>query len=199
MVREALAALISGNDIDVVAQCGNGLQVIDLVRQHSPEVVLLDITMPGLNGLDICREITRRFPDTAVLILTMHDDQQLIARALEHGASGYMLKEAAAGQLIVALHTVARGELYLGPGIPRTVLQHIGKGDHDPYETLTARERQVLQLIAEGKTNRQVADALHLSFKTVDTHRSHLMRKLDLHDQTSLVKFALRRGIIPLK
>jgi DNA-binding NarL/FixJ family response regulator len=199
MVREGLAALVSSDpSIHVVGQCGDGLKVVEQVRQLKPNVVLLDITMPGLNGLDICRELSKKARGSAVLVLTMHDDEQFIVRALENGASGYLLKEAVAGQLTEAVHAVARGELYLGPGIPRGVLQRIAQREKDPYDRLTTRERQVLQLIAEGKTNREIADQLELSVKTVDTHRSHLMRKLNLHDQTTLVKYALRKGIVTL-
>ncbi len=199
MVREGLAALAAQDPgICVVGQCGDGLEVVEQVRQKQPNVVVLDITMPGLNGLDICRELTRKLQGVAVLILTMHDDEEFIASALENGASGYLLKEAAAEQLAEAIHRVARGELYLGPGMPKNVLQRVGRDEGDPYKTLTTRERQVLQLIAEGKTNRQVAEDLSLAVKTVDTHRTRLMRKLNIHDQTSLVKFALRKGIVPL-
>ena len=181
-----------------MGQSGDGLQVARQVVDLRPDVAVIDISMPGLNGLDVCREVTRKLEDTAVLILTMHDDEQFIATALDYGASGYLMKEAAAEQFAEAIRTVARGELYLGPGVPRNVLNRLGKNDGDPYETLTTRERQVLQLIAEGKTNRQVAEELKVAVKTVDTHRTRLMRKLNIHDQTSLVKYALRKGIIPL-
>jgi len=197
MVRESLAALVAGDsNIEVVGQCGDGLKVLDEVRRTQPDVVVLDITVPGLNGLDICRELSRRFDGVSVLILTMHDDEQFIARALEYGASGYLLKEAAADRLARAIRAVAHGELYLGPGIPKSVLQRLGHDSGDPYERLTTRERQVLQLIAEGKTNRQVAEQLGVATKTIDSHRSHLMRKLNIHDQTSLVKYAIRKGIV---
>lgn len=200
MVREGLAA-VAGRDprIHVVGQCGDGLKVLDAVAQAQPDVVVLDIAMPGLNGLDICRELSRKAKKIAVLILTMHDDEQFIARSLEYGASGYLLKESAADQLAEAIKAVARGELFLGPGIPRTVLQHIGHVSDDSYENLTTRERQVLQLIAEGRTNRQISLELSLAVKTIDTHRARLMRKLGIHDQTTLVKYALRKGIVPLK
>lgn len=199
MVREGLAALVGKNpNMQVVGQCGDGLSAIEAVSAVKPKVVLLDITMPGLNGLDICRELSRKVEGMAILMLTMHDDEQFIAKSLENGASGYLLKEAAAGQLTDAIETVARGEVFLGPGIPSRVIHQIGKRESDPYETLTARERQVLQQIAEGKTNRQVAEQLQVAIKTVDTHRSRLMRKLNIHDQTSLVKFALRKGVVSL-
>jgi len=197
MVREGLAALISREpDIEIVGQDGHGLTVVKAVLECKPDVVVLDIMMPGINGLDICRELTRKAEGMYILILTMYSDEQFIVRALEYGASGYLLKEAAGDQLATAVRAVAKGELYLGPRIPKHVLECMGRGESDPYERLTTRERQVLQLIAEGKTNRQVAEELKLAVKTVDTHRAHLMRKLNIHDQTSLVKFAIRRGIV---
>lgn len=198
MVREGLAALVSKEpDFRVVGQCGEGLEVLRQILQVSPDVVVLDIMMPGLNGLDICRELTKKTKRVSVLILSMYEDEQFIARALEYGASGYLLKESAAQQLADAIRAVSRGELFLGPGIPRTVLDHMKEGG-DPYETLTTRERQVLQCVAEGKTNRQIAEQLGLAVKTIDTHRMRLMRKLNIHDQTNLVKFAVRRGLVSL-
>ena len=198
MVREGIAALASKEPgFQVVGQCGEGLAVIDEVLRLCPDVVVLDIMMPGLNGLDVCRELTRKVKDAAVLILSMYEDEQFIARALEYGASGYLLKDSAPNQLGDAIRAVSRGELFLGPGIPRTVLHHMS--DHrDPYETLTTRERQVLQCVAEGMTNRQIAENHGLAVKTIDTHRMRLMRKLNIHDQTNLVKFAVRRGLVSL-
>ena len=159
-------------------------------------MVILDITLPGLNGLDICRELVHKCDGISILVLTMHSNEQFIAQALENGATGYLLKESAAEKLTEAIKRVAAGEIFLGPGIPRNVLQKLGQIEKDPYQKLSTRERQVLQLIAEGKTNRVVAEVLELSTKTVDTHRTRLMRKLNIHDQTSLVKFAIRKGII---
>jgi len=196
MVREALADLVARNgDFQVVGQCGNGLEVFDLVAQLRPDVVVLDIGMPGLNGLDICREITRKLKGTAVLILTIHADEQFIARALDYKASGYLLKEAAGEKLLEAIRTVARGEMYLG-ALSKAVLDRLTSGRGDPYEQLTTRERQVLQLVAESRTNREIAEKLGLAVKTVDTHRMRLMRKLGIHDQTTLVKFAISRGLV---
>ncbi|MCK5113917.1 MAG: response regulator transcription factor [Phycisphaerae bacterium] len=197
MVREGLAALVEADEgIEVVGQCGDGLKVVSEVLACNPDVVILDITMPGLNGLDICRELVKKCDGISVLVLTMHSNEQFIAQALENGATGYLLKESAAEKLNEAIRRVASGEIFLGPGIPRNVLQRLGQIERDPYQKLSTRERQVLQLIAEGKTNRIVAEVLGLSTKTVDTHRTRLMRKLNIHDQTSLVKFAIRKGII---
>ncbi len=201
LVREGIAMLINGAaDMEVVGQCGDGLKVVGEVLATKPQVVALDLTMPGMNGLDICRQLQRKVKDVNVLVLTMHTDEEFIVRALENGASGYLVKEAAADQLAEAVRTVSRGELYLGPRVPKSVLRRLTAGSReDPYNKLTARERQVLQLIAEGKTNRQAAEVLELSVKTVDTHRAHLMRKLNIHDQTTLVKFALKRGLVQLR
>jgi two-component system, NarL family, response regulator NreC len=200
MVRQALAEMISKEpDFEVVGQCGDGLRVVEQVLAVQPDILVLDIGMSGLNGLDICRDITRRHRKLAVLILSMHDDEEFVARALENGAAGYLTKDADNDQLIEALRAVSGGQTYLAPGLGKDVFARIGRGRDDPYESLTARERQVLQLIAEGKTNRDIADSLHLAVKTVDTHRTRLMRKLDIHDQTTLVKYALRKGIITLR
>jgi len=200
MVREGLAALIAKDPaLVVVGQCGDGIKVVEQVVHLKPDVVVLDITLPGFNGLDVCRELAHAAADSAILILTMHDDEQFVARALEYGALGYLLKESAADRLTEAIRTVARGQTYLGPGIPADMLGRPARGQDDPYDNLTARERQVLQLIVEGKTNRKIAEHLSLSPKTVDTHRLHLMHKLNIHDQTSLVKYAIRRGVVSLR
>jgi DNA-binding NarL/FixJ family response regulator len=200
MVREALAVLMAKEpDFTIIGQGGNGLEVLEQVRNLAPDVAVLDIAMPGLNGLDACREITKKCKGTAILILTMHDDEQFIAAALQNGAGGYLLKESAAQQLCEAIRRVKKGELYLGPGIPRSVLHRVGHEENDPHKNLTSREREVLQLVAEGKTNREIASILNLAVKTVDTHRTRLMRKLNIHDQTALVKYALRRGVVSLQ
>jgi DNA-binding NarL/FixJ family response regulator len=199
LVRQALAEMINRNsDFEVVGQCGDGLQVVAQVLEAKPEVLVLDIAMPGLNGLDVCKEITHKLRKLGVLMLSMHDDEEFVARALENGASGYLMKEADNDQLATAIRTVAQGEIYLAPGISRNVLLRIGRAPDDPYQRLTTRERQVLQLIAEGKTNRDVATRLGLAVKTIDTHRTRLMRKLGIHDQTALVKLAVRKGIVSL-
>lgn len=199
MVREGLAALVGAEpDFAVVGQCGDGLKVVEEVARTQPHLVILDITMPGLDGLEVCRQLVRKFRGIRVLILTIHDDEQFVARAMDHGAMGYLLKEAASDQLIQALLTVARGEVFLGRQLSAQALDR-GSGAGDSYERLTSRERQVLQLIAEGKTNRQIAQELDVALKTVDTHRCRLMQKLDIHDHAALIKYALRRGIVSLE
>lgn len=199
MVREGLASLLAGHDdIDVVGQAGDGLQIITDVVACEPHVVVLDISLPSLNGLDICRELGRKAPHSRVLMLSMHDNEQFVARALEYGARGYLLKESAARQLAEAVRTVVRGELYLDPSISKSALDATGQDEDDRYDQLSTRERQVLQLIAEGRTSREIAAALGLSVKTIETHRMHVMQKLEIHGKTNLVKFAIRKGLISL-
>ena len=198
MVREGLASLLAkDDDMDIVGQAGHGLQIVTQAAACEPHVVVLDISLPGLNGLDVCRELARKAPHSQVLMLSMHDNEQFVVRAFEYGASGYLLKESAAQQLAEAVRTVARGDLYLDPGINRAVLERTAPDD-DGYNQLTTRERQVLQLIAEGRTSREIATTLGVTVKTIETHRMHLMRKLDIHGQTNLVKFVIRKGLISL-
>lgn len=199
MVREGLAALLGREDgLHVVGQCGDGLEVTRLVGQTGPDVVVLDIMMPGLNGLEICRVLKRKNKNLPVLILTMYDDEQFISRALEYGATGFLAKETASVKLGDAIRTVVGGGVYLDPNIQENVLERIKHSVNGSYNRLTTRERQVLQGIAEGKTNRQTAEDLDLAVKTVDSHRHNLMQKLNIHDQTGLVKYALRMGLVSL-
>ena len=199
MFREGVVALLEREpDIRVVGQHAGGPETLDVIGQSNASVVILDISLPGANGLEICRELRHRVKNIATIILTMHEDERFITQALAYGASGYLTKGAEGKCIPEAIRAVARGELYLGPGIPRSAVLSLGQPQEDPYEDLTHRERQVLQSIAEGKTNRQIAESLGLSMKTVVTHRLHLMRKLDIHDQVSLAKYAIRKGIILL-
>ena len=198
MVREALAALLSREaDIEIVGQCGDGLEAMDRILEVGPDVAILDVTMPGLNGLDVCEQLRRKKQDIAVIILTMHDDRHLVFRAMEYGASAYLLKDSAAAMLSETVRAVADGKTFMDPGFSRVAEVAAGQVE-DTYGQLTPRERQVLQLIAEGKTSRKIAKVLSLSVKTVDTHRTNLMHKLNIHDQTALVKYALRKGIISI-
>jgi len=199
LVLEGLSALLSKDrHFRVVGQCQDPLAVVERARELKPDVVLLDITMPGVNGLDLCRELRRKLKHSSVLILTMHDDQEFLARAFGNGASGYVVKGASAKELFEAIRNVARGELHLPPGVPKDFLDRIRGAQEDPYNRLTGRERQVLQMVAEGGSSRRIAEELHLSPKTVDAHRTRLMRKLNIHKAGELVKYALRRGIVQL-
>lgn len=201
LVRQGLAALVGAQpDIQIVGQCGDGTDVLALAEQCRPDVVVLDISLPGMNGLDVCRKLIRKCPRIGVLMLTMHVDSEYVVRALRCGARGYVLKEAAAEQLIQAVRAVAAGKRFLGTGVQPEIAPQPGQdASDDPFERLTVRERQVLQLIAEGASNRIAAERLGLSIKTVDTHRSRMMKKLGIHDQTRLVKYAIRKGLVPLE
>jgi len=197
IVVEGIMALM-GQDpcIHVVGHCNNGLEVLPKVQSAKPDVLVLDISLPGMNGLDLCRMVKARIPETAILILTMHSNEQCIVWALENGASGYMIKESVSAELCEAVHAVARGEVYLGRGIPRTILDKINRGAPDPYDMLTDREHMVLQLTAEGNSSTQIGEALQIPSNTVDGDRASLMKKLGLHNQADLVKFAIRRRMI---
>jgi len=202
ILRDGIRALLTDEpDLQVVGEAENGRQALDQARALRPDVVVLDIGMPLLNGLEATRQIRREVPEARVLILTMHQNEEYLAQVLAAGASGYVLKDVAGRELVSAIRQVAEGEPFFSPSMAKTLtaiyLRSLeAEKTHDPYEDLTIREREVLQLVAEGFTNRQIAEMLSLSIKTVKTHRLHLMQKLDLHDRTELVKYAFQKGII---
>jgi DNA-binding NarL/FixJ family response regulator len=199
MFREGLASLVAlAADIQVVGQSAGGANCLGEILAAKPDVVVLDIAMPGFNGLDLCRLLRQQAPDMGVLFMTMLLDDDMVARALEYGASAYLTKDASPEQFIEGVRATARREVYLGPGISRAAIQRIGRRGDDPYERLSTRERQVFQLIAESKTNREIAEALGTALKTVVNHRVSLMRKLQIHDHASLVKYAIRKGVVRL-
>ncbi len=204
MVRQGLVALLQdAPDIEIVAEAGDGNAAIDLARTHLPDVALLDISMPGMNGLEAAQKIREVSPDTKLLFLTMYADDEYIIQALRFGGTGYVLKDADAGTLIEAVRRVYRGESYLSPEVSQTIIRRVINDEAEPHgethENLTSRERQILQLIAESRTNREIGERLRISIKTVQTHRANLMNKLDIHDQTSLVKYAIRHGLVKLE
>ena len=197
IVREGLAKLMEGSKgVRIVGQCGDGAQVIQEIQRTDPDVAVLDVGMPGLNGLDICSKIAGKPNGMAVVMLSVSSEEHIIARALRNGASGYLLKESAYCELEEAISAVARGELFLGKGISREILAHLRSGASHPVDSLTLREREVLQLVAGGMTCKEVADKLGIAHKTADTHRSNLMRKLDIHNVAELTLFAIRNGFI---
>jgi DNA-binding NarL/FixJ family response regulator len=199
VLRDGLVMLLEVDPkISVIGQCPNGLEVVEHIRRLKPDVVVLDITLPGLSGLDVCKELAKEAPQTAVIMLTMHSHDEFVIEALRNGAIGYLLKDVAADEVIAAIHAAARGEMYLATGVNKDVLTKLNGDDIDPYAQLTSREKQVFLLIVEGRTSRQISDELSITPKTVDAHRHNLMHKLDIHKQTELVKFAVRRGIITL-
>ena len=203
ILREGICALIEDQeDMKVVGEAEDGLSTVKKVAQLLPDVVVMDIAMPLLNGLEATRQIRRDFPQVKVLILTMHENEEYIRQVLAAGALGYVLKDAAARDLLGAIRTVNQGEAVLSPAITRLVIEdYLRWGDIRPEDTtdgLTAREREVLQLIAEGYTNKEIAGIMSLSVKTVQSHRSNLMNKLDLHDRGELIKYAIQKKIIDL-
>jgi DNA-binding NarL/FixJ family response regulator len=203
MVRQGLVALLQdAPDIDIVAEAGDGNSAVDLARVHTPDIALLDISMPGMNGLEAAQRIREVSPATRLLFLTMYADDEYIIQALRFGGAGYVLKDADAGTLIDAVRRVNRGESYLSPEVSQTIIRRVvnddGNAHGNSHENLTTRERQILQLIAESKTNREIGERLKISIKTVQTHRANMMNKLDIHDQTSLVKHAIRHGLVHL-
>jgi DNA-binding NarL/FixJ family response regulator len=204
IVRKGLSALLADEpDIQVVGEAQDGREALRQVEALRPDVVLMDISMPGLNGLEATRQIARRYVGVRVVMLTMHTDEEYILEALKAGASGYLLKEAAPEELVLAVQAVSRGESFLSPSVSRTVinqyLRHDQTAPDESLERLTEREREVLQLVAEGHNNRDIAALLSLSVKTVENHRAHLMAKLDIHTVAGLTQYAIRHRVIELK
>jgi two-component system response regulator NreC len=204
VVRQGLCALLEAEpDFSVVGEAADGLQVLNLVERLQPDVLVLDLMMPGLNGLEVMREIARRSLRTRVVILSMHSNEAYVLQALRSGVAGYVLKESTASDLAQAVREAMAGRRYLSsPLSARAIEAYIEKAEVttlDVYETLTSRERQVLQLAAEGLNNTQVAARLSISARTAETHRANVMRKLSLHSQTDLIRYALKHGILPME
>jgi DNA-binding NarL/FixJ family response regulator len=200
--REGLRTLLqSHSEVEVVSEAENGRMVVNLARDILPDVVIMDVAMPGLNGVEATRQIVAAERGTKVLALSMHDDRRFVARMLQAGAHGYLLKDCALEELIQAIHTVVGGKMYLSPGITGVVVQdYVRASAKMPTDDvpLTPREREVLQLLAEGRTTKRIASLLHVSPKTVETHRRQIMEKLDLHSIAALTKYAIRHGLTTL-
>ena len=196
MFRQGLKALLEREGFEVLAEAADGHKAVRLARQLNPTVAVLDLGMPLLNGIDAARDIHKHAPETEVVLLTMYEEEAYVLEALRAGIRGYVLKAQAAADLVVAIREVMRGAVYLSPGISKTVVDaYMGKSELPP-DPLTDRERQVLQLVAEGKTTKGVAEILGLSVKTADSHRTRIMQKLQIHETASLVRYAIRRGFI---
>ena len=205
IVRKGLCALLQGEpDIEVVGEAENSREAIKIVEKLLPDVVVMDIAMPGLNGLDTTRQLKKRFPKLKILILTMHDNEEYIFETLRAGASGYLIKRSAPNELISAIQSVYRDESFLSPAISKKVIEGFVQSggqaviEDEYYMKLTVREREVLQLIAEGNANREIARLLHISIKTVESHKAHIMEKLDIRNIAELTQYAIRKGLISL-
>ncbi|RFO97660.1 DNA-binding response regulator [Rhodoferax lacus] len=200
LVRAGLVKLLeSMPEVTVVGEASDGLQLLALAAQHKPHLVLLDIAMPGLNGLEAAARLQQSAPDTKVIILSMHQEDQYVRHALRSGARGYLLKDSAPLELQLAIQAVVRGDTYLSPAITKGVMSDYAqrlRNEEVQEVPLSPRQREVLQLIAEGLSTKEIAQRLELSVKTVESHRTLLMKQLDIHEVTGLVRYALRKGII---
>jgi two-component system response regulator NreC len=205
VVRAGLRTLLSAqDDIEVVGEADDGRVAIEQALELEPDVVVMDITMKGMGGLEATQEITSRLPETKVLVLTMHENEEYLRQMLEAGATGYVLKQAVDTELVVAIRAVQRGEVFLYSSFSRILLGDLAQQDEaeqppsqvDSYERLSQREREVLRLVALGHTNQEIADQLYLSVKTVETYRSRVMNKLNLRSRSALVRYALQRGLL---
>lgn len=200
LVRAGIRALLDTlPGVQVVAEATDGRDALNLVKTHRPHVVLMDIAMPGLNGLEATRRMVKEFPRTNVLILSMHASEEYVWQALRGGAAGYMLKGADLAELALAIKAVARGETYLSPPISKQVIKDYVRrvsGEDTLFERLTPRQREILQLIAEGTSTKNIGMALKISVKTVETHRAQLMERLDIHDVAGLVRYAIKIGLV---
>ena len=203
IVRDGICALLAlAGDIEVVGQAANGSDALKIVKQLEPDVVLMDIAMPIMGGLEATRRISKEFPRTRVLVLTQYDDKEYVFPVIEAGASGFISKAAASTELASGIRSVYQGDSYLSPSVARLLIEDYQRGarlvGHDSYDELTNRERDILKLVAEGHTTQDIADMLAISRKTVEGHKSNLMAKLGIHNRTELVKYALRKGIITI-
>jgi len=200
LVRAGIRALLNElPGVQVVAEAGDGREAVELAKAHQPNLILMDISMKGLNGIEATAQVKRELPDVRVIILSMHASEEHVAQALRAGASGYMLKDAATQELALAVAAVMRGEAYLSPLISKQVVESYVQrrgADNGPLDMLTSRQRQILQLIAEGKSTKQIAHLLSLSVKTVETHRAQLMERLEIRDVPGLVRYAVRVGLV---
>ena len=202
ILREGLKSLLSSSpDFEVIGEAGDGREAIRCVEKCKPNLILVDLSMPRMNGIDAIREIKRRFPETKILVLTVHKTEEYILATLKAGADGYVLKDATHAELMIAVKNVLSGKHYISPGISEKVIEGYLEGrktlkTRTSWETLTQREREILKLIAEGYKNKEIADYLCISPKTVEKHRANLMEKLDLHNVQALTALAIEKGLV---
>jgi two-component system response regulator NreC len=193
------AMLRTEPSLEVVGTARDGRQAVELARELKPDLLLMDVSMPDMNGFDATRRVRALDPSLKILILSMHDDEDLVARCLEAGAAGYLMKDAPVSQLLYAIETVQKGERYLSPGVLKKVLDGYVRNTKRPktsYDRLSPREREILKLLAEGLSVKEIAARLNLSVKTVDAHKTNLMKKIDVHDRTELVRYAIQNKLI---
>jgi DNA-binding NarL/FixJ family response regulator len=196
IVRQGFRALLEREGLEVVAEAANGHEAVRLAGELLPDVAVLDFAMPLLNGIDAAKEIRRRSPRTRTILLTVHSEDHYVLEAVQAGINGYVVKTQAAADLVQAIREIRGNAIYLSPTISRAVVEAYFDKATPPGDVLSSRERQVLQLVAEGKTTKEIAGVLGVSIKTADSHRTRIMRKLDIHDTAGLVRFAIRRGLI---
>ena len=201
IVRDGICALLAlAGDIEVIGEAANGIEALKMVKEFEPNVVLMDLSMPIMGGLEATRRICKEFPRTRVLVLTQYDDREYVFPVIEAGAHGFISKAAASAELTTGIRSAYKGDSYLSPSVAKLLVedyqQRRGQVDHDPYKQLTERERDVLKLVAEGYTTQEIADMLVVSPKTVEGHKTNFMAKLGIHNRIELVKYALRKGII---
>ncbi len=204
IVRQGLRVLLNAEqDFTIVGEAKNGLEVVNLVQRLKPDVLIMDLMMPGINGLEVTRQVKQRFPGTRIVILSMHANEGYVLEALRSGASAYVLKDSSAADLVHAVRDVTTGRRYLSPLLSERAMEaYVNKATDsvlDPYDTLTTREREVLHLSAQGNTSTEIGVKLSISPRTAEIHRANLMRKLGLQTQTDLIRYAIRRGVIPLE
>jgi DNA-binding NarL/FixJ family response regulator len=196
LVRQGLGAMLENEGFRIVGEASDGHEAIAVAAATHPDIAVLDLAMPRLNGVDAARELLRAVPGLKTLLLTMHSEEDYVLQALSAGIKGYVLKTQAAADLVQAIREIMRGGVYLSPGISQTVVEAYRSRMALPSEPLTMREREVLQLVAEGKTTKEIAAILCLSVKTIESHRTRLMNKLDIHEIAGLVRYAIRRGMV---
>jgi two-component system, NarL family, response regulator NreC len=197
VVRQGFKMILNAQaDMEIVGEAGNGREAVDLVERLKPDVVVMDVAMPELNGIEATRRVSDVSPHTRIIALSMHKDSVYVREVLRAGARGYLLKDSGAGDLVSAVRAVARGDGYLSPAVSNAVLDDYRRHVTNPIDLLSSREREVLQMLAEGKTNKEIAAILNLSVYTVDAHRGRIMEKLNLHSINELVRFAVRNGLI---
>jgi DNA-binding NarL/FixJ family response regulator len=196
IVRQGLRGILVAAGHEVIGEASDGREALKLARTLNPDIAVLDLSMPLLNGLDAAREMRRLAPDIKIILLTMYTDKGYVLQALRAGARGYVLKTQAAEDLISAIREILRGETYLSPGVAASVVDAVLETSNEVADPLTARERQILQLVAEGNTTKEIARLLNVSFKTAESHRNHIMKKLDIHEVAGLVRYAIRQGLL---